>query len=184
MDYLEVYILSKNGDVNIDADIFEKTKNKMISKCRNNKKHIVFNKQVVKTFSDDLILESVYDDYAVSSSPSRETVYNLYPQSLSDTPLYKNIVTDECKVDVYKKHVKPNHCFPSTANIYDMMYEDKTIVKLTNILYMNFSKTIYRSEKEKQYYYIYMNYNNNEKCDMKMNIDSINQMVQSVLSLI
>tara|TARA_B110000261_G_scaffold143709_1_gene165896 strand:+ start:200 stop:661 length:462 start_codon:yes stop_codon:yes gene_type:complete len=146
-----------------------------------NKKLNVFKKQVMKTFYEDIILEHTYDDIDSQKIPIKENVINLKSKCIKNS-VYDDIDQTNIVIKYYEKNTKPIYMFPSTNKIYDVQFDDKTIIKINNRLYLNFAKSTYRSDPSKTFNYIYINYNNNDKCDIKLNIKCINEMIETITS--
>ena len=172
MDYIEVYILSKQKDVHLSNEEFSE-----IYKWFNKKfykKYTTFNKQLLKTYHNNIILEEAFDDIHSERLSVKDTVYTLVQKPYEET-IYGSLRDDNRLVKYYTKNTKPLHCFPSTNEIYDELFEDKIVVKINNRLYINFSKCTYKSNPKENLYYIYLNYNNNDKCDVKMNVETMRE---------
>lgn len=171
MDYIEVYVLPhKKTTPSFDKDTFQELL-KSFKKKVSGKKYACFQKQVMKSFSKNLVLEETYDDISTQTIPVKENVYTLISKSLTDT-LYEQINPFGI-VNYSSKQIKPIHKFPSTTELYEKTLEDKVVFKINNRLFINFSITTYKSEPYEKYYYIYMNYNNSDKCDVKMNVSTM-----------
>jgi hypothetical protein len=127
------------------------------------------------------MLELTYDDISCEDVAVKENVISLCEQVTEGT-LYDEIDKSNTTINYFMKNTKPLHKFPSTSDIYDSIFEDKTIFKLNNRLYLNFSRATYKSDPSESYNYIYLNYNNNDKCDVKMNIKKINETVLNIVS--
>lgn len=184
MNYLEVYLCDKHT-----ADFtFDECAHKAILKNAlhvfRSKHFAVFHKQIIKIYHDNLILESSYDDINNQISPVKENVFTLQEQYLPENSLYAAISQKDTILKYYTKHTKPLHSFPSTTKIYDEMFEDKTIFKINNRLYLNFSKVTFKSESKRKYHYIYVNYNDSDKCDLKMNIKTIIDTINDLKDLL
>lgn len=165
-----MYILSNQKDVHFSNSEFYQIY-KSFSK-KSYKKYTTFNKQVLKTYHHNIILEETFDDIHSQKLSVKDTVYTLVQKPYEDT-IYGALKDNHTLVKYYTKITKPLHCFPSTNEIYDELFEDKIVVKINNRLYINFSKCTYKSNPEENLYYIYLNYNNNDKCDVKMNVDTM-----------
>lgn len=171
MDYIEVYITPKNTtNASFEKNMFDSIL-KQFKKNVSTKKYTCFQKQVIKSFYQNLVLEETYDDIVSQKIPIKENVCNLITKSLVNS-LYEPL-SDTGIVNYYKKEIKPMHNFPSTTEIYEKIFEDKVVFKINNRLFMNFTTTTYRSDSKEKYYYIYMNYNNSDKCDIKMNVNAM-----------
>lgn len=171
MDYIEVYVLpDKNTNPSFNKDTFQELL-KHFKKKTASRKYACFQKQVMKSFSKNLVLEETYDDISTQTIPVKENMYTLINKSLKDT-LYESLVPFGV-VNYSTKQIKPIHKFPSTTELYEKTLEDKVVFKINNRLFVNFSTTSYKSDPNEKYYYIYMNYNNSDKCDVKMNVASM-----------
>lgn len=171
MDYIEVYVLpDQQTNPSFDKDIFQELL-RYFKKKISSRKYACFQKQVIKSFSKNLILEETYDDILTQTIPVKENMYTLNNKSLKNT-LYESLIPLGI-VNYSSKQIKPIHKFPSTTELYEKTLEEKVVFKINNRLFVNFSTTTYKSDPNEKYYYIYMNYNNSDKCDVKMNVTSM-----------
>ena len=188
MDYLEIYIRpeiipnttnTKNNDrsASFDQETFQEVLKRFKKKIQG-QRFASFRKQVMKSFYHTLILEETFDDISTQLIPVKENVYTLLNKEVQNT-LYESLATSGI-VNYYSKQTKPIHSFPSTTEIYEKTLEDKVIFKINNRLFINFSKTTYKSDPSEKNYYIYFNYNNSDKCDVKMNVNSINEITSII----
>lgn len=186
MDHLEVYICTncENGSHSIT---FDEESHRLILKqtvsAFKTKKYALFKKHILKVFHDNMVLENTYDDITTQKLPVKENVYTLSEKTTENT-IYEVLIQDKTVLKYYSKQVRPQHNFPSTTKIYDMLVEDKTIFKINNILYLNFSIVTYKSDPNKKYHYIYMNYNDNDKCDIKMNTNIMTDIIKTLSTII
>ena len=179
MDYLEVYVCNKHNNISFnDHDFHDMLRN--VTGVFKKKKYALFRKQVLKVFHDDIILESTYDD--ITTQPTKENAFSLTEKIIDDKSLYTRVSKENTIIKYFSKIIKPLHNFPSTTKIYDEVFENKTIFKINNRLYLNFSQVTYKSDTTKKYNYIYINYNSSDKCDIKMNINTINEIIESLLA--
>lgn len=166
-----MYVLpDKQTNPSFDKDTFQEVL-RYFKKKTTSRKYACFHKQVMRSFSKNLVLEETYDDISTQTIPVKENMYTLIHKSLKDT-LYESLIPLGV-VNYSSKQIKPIHKFPSTTELYEKTLEEKVVFKINNRLFVNFSRTTYKSDPNKKYYYIYMNYNNSDKCDVKMNVTTI-----------
>ena len=166
-----MYVLpDKQTNPSFDKDTFQEVL-RYFKKKTTSRKYACFHKQVMRSFSKNLVLEETYDDISTQTIPVKENMYTLIHKSLKDT-LYESLIPLGV-VNYSGKQIKPIHKFPSTTELYEKTLEEKVVFKINNRLFVNFSTTTYKSYPNKKYYYIYMNYNNSDKCDVKMNVTTI-----------
>lgn len=166
-----MYVLpDKQTNPSFDKDTFQEVL-RYFKKKTTSRKYACFHKQVMKSFSKNLVLEETYDDISTQTIPVKENMYTLIHKSLKDT-LYESLIPLGV-LNYSSKQIKPIHKFPSTTELYEKTLEEKVVFKINNRLFVNFSTTTYKSDPNKKYCYIYMNYNNSDKCDVKMNVTTI-----------
>lgn len=68
-------------------------------------------------------------------------------------------------VNYYNKHLLPNHNFPSTTNVMDVVDSKRVTMKLNNSIYLNFDSLEYTSDNTKTNN-IYVNVNLNKSSDL------------------
>ena len=149
MDYLEIYLCKQNNSFTFDDESYESKIKKVLSVFRD-KKFPVFYKQVVKLYHDELILEKSFDDISSQKSPLKENVFILSDKTIYENSLYSQIRQNGTVLKYYQKSMKPLHNFPSTTKIFEEVFEDKTILKINNRLYLNFSRNTFKSEPKRE----------------------------------
>lgn len=178
MNYLEIHIKSPDGRIHFENDDFLTLMNRVAS---SNNGYSKFQKKVLKQFCEDMMLEMVHD----GEDWSKENVYNVVMTS-TDVPdvFMKNLDRiQEHVVTFYEKVSKPIHLFPSTEKYLDCVFEDKTVFKVNNLVFINFVKAVYQSEPRTTFNYVYVNYNDHVKCDVMRNIKMLNDVSANVVKL-
>ena len=106
MEYIEVYILSNQKDVHFSNSEFYQIY-KSFSK-KSYKKYTTFNKQVLKTYHHNIILEETFDDIHSQKLSVKDTVYTLVQKPYEDT-IYGALKDNHTLVKYYTKITKPLH---------------------------------------------------------------------------
>lgn len=93
--------------------------------------------------------------------------------------LKKNMNTNNFLVNFYNKQPLPNHSFPSTMNLTDIVDSKRVSIKITNNIYINFDSLEYASDM-KQYYNIYININLSKSSDLEHIENTINKLIEHI----
>lgn len=181
MDCLEVYITPVLGQVDVSGELFSKVLRR-IKRSPINGLSKPFVKIVQKKYFEEQILEQTFTppEYKMAT---KENTYCLTEVPLDD-PLFNHVKREHTTAVHYKKKKFNLSQFPSTSDIYDCVYEHKTIFKINNRTYLNFVESQYLSEKNKKYYTIMLNYTDCVNSDRTLHSQSINELLDSLTDLV
>jgi hypothetical protein len=82
-------------------------------------------------------------------------------------------------INYYNKQPLPNHSFPSTTNLTDILDSKRVSIKITNNIYINFDSLEYQSDKT-TYHHIYINVNINKSSDLQFIEETINNILKNI----
>lgn len=185
MNYIEIHMKDSESRIVFEHDEFKYLLKSVSSKHN----YPMFNKKLVKQFCDDMVLEFSYDSPQSQDdghSWSKENVYSIITTDPSCTDdVYQNIQYNPDRVvTFFDKTARPIHVFPSTDKYVDCLFEDKTVFKINNLVYLNFARAVYQSEPDSTFYYVFVNYNDHVKCDVKRNVGLVNDVCKDLSLMI
>jgi hypothetical protein len=108
----------------------------------------MFSRNIIRYFYKDLVYE----------------VCNKEVKTFAKNPV--NVVQTQGTLKLYFNKHKIHYCdFPSTKDIYDIHNVSSVIFRFHNNLYINFEVITYPTEKDKQTFKVYLNYNHDMATD-------------------
>lgn len=131
-----------------------------------------------------------YPDCKIFKKNTCKYLYQFLEQSVSDNEisLYHMdqishdvlcIGNRDMLVNYYNKHLLPNHNFPSTSRVVDVIDSKRVTMKVNNNIYLNFDSLEYTSDNTKTNN-IYVNINLNKSSDT----EHISKLCSDLISVI
>jgi hypothetical protein len=81
-------------------------------------------------------------------------------------------------INFYEKNILPNHCFPSSMDVTDIIDSKRLSMKITNNIYINIDSLQYLDGTI--YKHIYLNINIKKTNDMTYISNTVNDVISSL----
>ena len=94
--------------------------------------------------------------------------------------IQKNKNSNTFLINFYNKQPLPNHSFPSTTKIIDIVDSKRVSMKITNNIYLNFDSLEYSSDSTQQYHNIYININLSKSSDFEHIENTIKKLIDHI----
>lgn len=169
VNYIEIVLVKKKYsefvyDIHFTEEQCSAIMQNILLKYPKNK---FFKKHTTKTVLDTLELTHC-------NTENSKTLHNLI---LVDNRV-QTINNNTLLINFYEKNILPNHCFPSSMDVTDIIDSKRLSMKITNNIYINIDSLQYLDGSV--YKHIYVNINIKKTNDMAYISNAVNDVVNSL----